>query len=164
MDAVIADLFRKHRDISAFRDSVVVLNGRFPFDTGDMLAMGEAYFERFPDCFSNRNCQEVQIGYQMVRICSVEKIIAALPETERTGYRVMFFTIGAINETVDAIVARKGASAALDDLELVNARLAEVKGVIDTLPTGMVKERFVGGISNIFNVVYLIRTSIERHR
>ncbi|HNR89497.1 MAG TPA: hypothetical protein PKM65_14245 [Spirochaetota bacterium] len=164
MGALIADLFKEHRGIAEFRESIVGLGGRFAFEPGDMLELGAVYFERYPDCFSNRNCQEVQLGYQMVRICVVEKAIADLPEPSRQAYRTMFFSIRDIDARVDSIVAARGADAALEELAQVERGVASLKDAIDTLPTGMIKERFVGGISNIFNVVYLIKTSLARHR
>ena len=39
----------------------------------------------------------------------------------------------------------------------IQKRLEEYHFKVDSLPKGMIKERFVGGITNLFNIAYLIK-------
>jgi len=158
-----AALFLEHEDVDAFRNAVIDTNGQFDFGREDMLELGKVYFDRYPDCFSNRNCTHIQIGYQVTRICMVEKILNVLDSRYRKDYRHMFFNINSIEETLSRLVHEAGVSNVWSHYEKLQKATDDIRHEIDSLPTGMTKERFVGGITNLFNILYLLKTNIRAH-
>ena len=74
----LADLFRRGQDLESFRRSVLKLEGRFPFSSADMIELGMAYLERFPDREQDRNAEEVRLGYAIVRTAIAEKAVLAV--------------------------------------------------------------------------------------
>lgn len=159
--ARVAQLFRDNPDIEDFRKEVIALRGDFPFDSEEMQALGDAYFERYPDCFSNRSCQDVALGYRMVRICIVEKLVGCLEEQTAAGFREMFYNISGIPQAVAGLYASIGAERFASLYEDIRRRLGEMQLVIDGLPVGMTKERFIGGVSHIHNVLYIIKSAMK---
>ncbi len=163
MTESIANILTPGLAIEKFREIVASTDGSFPFDMDDMVELGEKYLELYPDCFSNRNCQHVQYGYQMVRACIVEKLVKGYEPALKDAFRAMFNQIPLIDEKVAFLVSSQGPENARRLCEQIVSRLYELKSVIDMIPTGMVKERFVGGITQIFNVSYLINMSLDSH-
>ncbi len=43
----------RSESLEAFRQAMQSLDGDFFFDTPEMRALGEAYFQRYPDSFSH---------------------------------------------------------------------------------------------------------------
>ena len=159
---MIARLFRETADIEKFRESVMELKGSFPFDRDDMIEIGHAYFERYPDCFSNRNCQEVTLGYKLVRICIVEKLIDHGESVLADACRAMFNDISGIQERCAELVAAVGFERVAREHDEIGKKLQDIQNSIDRLPTGMIKERFVGGVANIYNIIYLIKNNLDK--
>ncbi len=159
---MIAQLFRENADIEIFRKRVIELKGRFPFERDDMIEIGNAYFERYPDCFSNRNCQEVTLGYKLVRICIIEKLIDHGNGEIAGPCRAMFNDVAKIPEGCGALVEKIGYENAMREHDEIAKKLQAVQFSIDRLPTGMIKERFVGGIANIYNIIYLIKNNLDK--
>lgn len=159
--ARVAQLFRDNPDIEDFRERVIALRGDFPFDSEEMQALGDAYFERYPDCFSNRSCQDVALGYRMVRICVIEKLLGGLEERTAAGFREMFYNVSVIPQAVARLCASIGAERFTSHHEEFCRRLGEIQLVIDSLPIGMTKERFIGGVSHIHNVLYIIKSAMK---
>ena len=159
---MIARLFRENTDIEAFRQKVVAFDGDFPFDKEDMIALGDAYFERYPDCFSNRNCQDVTLGYRMVRICVIEKLVRRCEAVPRAILREAFGNASSIQAGIERLMREIGVERALECHRMMEEELAAVQHVIDSLPVGMTKERFIGGISYLHNALYLIRSAIDK--
>ncbi|MBP7706605.1 MAG: hypothetical protein KA243_05085 [Candidatus Aminicenantes bacterium] len=156
MTASLADLFRREPDAAAFRGAVRALDGDFPFASDDMIALGEAYFERYPDRVRDRNAAEVLIGYAVARAALIEKAVLAVPSSRRDAYRDMFDDVSRVGPSVEALAASAGREDLRADHEALKAALDGLKAVIDDIPKGLVKERFVGGISNLFNILYVI--------
>lgn len=73
MTKSLAELFRLHSRLDDFFDSVRRLDGQFPLGAEDMMALGQAYFERYPEKFVERDLKEVRLGYQLTRFCLLEK-------------------------------------------------------------------------------------------
>ncbi len=159
---MIARLFSENTDIEAFRERVAALKGDFPFEKDDMTALGDVYFERFPDCFSNRNCQDVTLGYRMVRICIIEKLVNRCPAGSIAPLRDLFYDVAALQPKVERLVRDIGRERALECHRLMEDELAAIQHVIDSLPVGMIKERFIGGISYIHNAMYLVKGAIDK--
>ncbi len=161
MTASLADLFRRAPDPESFRSAVRALEGDFPFASADMIALGEAYFERYPDRSRDRNAAEVLIGYAAARVALVEKAVLAVPASRRGAYRAMLEDVGRVAPALEALAAADGRDALEADHEALKAALEGLKAVIDDIPKGLIKERFVGGISNLFNILYVIRLKLR---
>ena len=157
-----AEYFIKSKNIEEFRSDIIACDGNFDFAIEDMVALGSAYLQRFPDCFSNRSCQDVQLGYQLVRICLVEKCIIGFPAEIKDAFRKMFFSIASVNNELDALRAKYSLDELSHIINTISTRLEEYHMTIDALPKGMIKERFVGGITNLFNIVYLMQMNLKK--
>ena len=156
MTVSLADLFRREPDAGAFRGAVRALDGAFPLESADMIALGEAYFERYPDRARDRNAAEVLIGYAVTRAALIEKAVLVVPRSRRDAYRAMLDDVSRVGPSVEALAASDGRAALRADHEALKAAFDGLKAVIDDIPKGLVKERFVGGISNLYNILYVI--------
>ncbi len=156
MSVSLAEIFRREPGLQGFRRSVAALGGDFPFASADMIALGEAYFERYPDRAQDRNTREVLIGYAVARAAIVEKAVLAVAAARRDAYRAMLDDVACVGPGLEEL----GRAADRDDLAADHAALAAalnaLRATIDEIPKGLVKERFVGGISNLFNILYVI--------
>jgi hypothetical protein len=152
-----ADIFLGAHDASSFRGSIRALEGRFDFDSGAMIALGTAYFHKFPDRGQNRNMEEVRLGYELVRICAVEKMILVLPEARKELYRSALSNVAAVDELSTSI----GVDVLAEDVARLGAALDDIKRTIDEIPKGMIKERFVGGVTALFNILYLFKLKVR---
>jgi hypothetical protein len=148
--------------IDDFRDAVIKLNGDFSISCDDMIEMGKSYFAKYPDSYFDRDPEEVRIGYQMARICIVEKLILNAPAEYRGFFRVMFFDVEKIETEVTRLVLLMGPVHLEESFRKMTLDLYSIKNMIDFLPTGMTKERFVGGVTNLYNLAYLIMTAIQK--
>ncbi|MBP1658942.1 MAG: hypothetical protein H6P95_134 [Candidatus Aminicenantes bacterium] len=156
MSPSLADLFRREPDPEAFRRAVVALGGDFPFASADMIELGAAYFERYPDRAQDRNTAEVRIGYAAARVAIIEKAVLAVDPARRDAYRTMLDDVAKVGPSLQALLASCGRTALQADHQALSDALAALKAAIDEIPKGLIKERFVGGISNIFNIMYVI--------
>jgi hypothetical protein len=43
----------------------------------------------------------------------------------------------------------------------VESELSALRAAIDEIPKGSIKERFVGGISHLYNVLYVVRLNLK---
>ena len=162
MSVSLAEIFKAEKDIESFREAVVSLNGDFSFDSLSMIALGEAYFARFPEKFHGRDMEEVRLGYTMTRICIVEWVIKDVDPLKRSHYRAMFQDAGRVGPIIEALFVSAGAESIREDHRLLSLALNRTKETIDEIPKGMVKERFVGGISNLYNILYLFKMNIDK--
>jgi hypothetical protein len=161
MGTIIASLFREHTDFDEFRARVTDLRGEFPFGKDDMILIGEAYFERYPDCFSNRSCTDVALGYRMVRVCVIEKLVAAIPPRYAQDVRALFNSVAVIGQSVERMALSAGPQELQAMIGAMEPIMESIQATIDSLPTGMIKERFIGGVSYIHNVLYLINAALK---
>ncbi|TAL32205.1 MAG: hypothetical protein EPN93_16445 [Spirochaetes bacterium] len=161
MDTPIARLFREHQDFDRFRERVIALGGEFPFSAEDMIGIGEAYFERYPDCFSNRSCTDVTLGYKLVRLCVIEKLAVSAGPRFCCAVRDMIGSISLIRATIETIVREAGMKEAERLVTVMEESLGLMQGDIDALPIGMIKERFIGGVSYIHNALYLVKSALK---
>lgn len=160
----LAEIFRRGSDLESFRNSVLALEGRFPFATADMVELGRAYLERFPDRDRDRNASEVRLGYAIVRTAICEKAILAVPPPRRKAYRAIFCDVDRIADKAESLAADAGRESVLADHDAMAAALAGLREAIENIPQGMIKERFIGGLSYFLNVLYAFRASLGRPR
>jgi len=157
-----AEIFDRVPDAASFRREIRRLDGDFPFDSGAMIRLGEAYFRRFPDSPSARNLDEVRLGYALVRVCAVEKLVRGMSPDLRDAYRAAFEDPGRAAGVVAARRAVAGPEAPAGDIDALAAGLAVLKTTVDEIPRGMIKERFMGGLSTLFNILYVLRIAAGR--
>jgi hypothetical protein len=164
MNSIIADIFEKNKDVESFRKEVIKLEGSFSFTAEDMQKIGNTYLEIYPDSISNRNAEQVQIGYKIVRICVLEKIIRDFPFEMKNLYRAVFLNPADASNVVLKMVIAVGHAGVSGYYDTFSSRLNEMKTVIDLIPKGMVKERYIGGITNLYNVLYIIKINIDKNK
>ncbi len=162
MGSLIAELFRAIKTIQEFREALIALDSQFPLEKEDLLEIGEVYCDRYPESYSKRNPQHVQIGYMMARICIVEKSLYGFQTETKTIYRDMFYNFNAIEEKISDLIKINGCEHVNSDYQKITNRIKDIEAVIDGLPRGMIKEKFIGGLSVIYNVIYLMHHFIEK--
>lgn len=157
-----ADIFERSGSFEEFVSVLKESNGRFPFSHKDMIALGNLYFERFPDSTSDRKMDEVHLGYALTRICIIEKAIAMLPEDRKDIYREILTGKILPNQEIEKLISLCGRSSVSTDCDLLSSAIDDIKIEIDNIPKGMVKERYVGGISNLYNILYIIKMVLRQ--
>lgn len=158
-----AKLFAFSPDYESFKEALINLKGKFPFEVNDMIELGEAYFEKYPDNFNSSTAEEIHIGYRIARISLIEQIIKEIPQERKYYYRKMYYKSAEIDNIVIHIIRKYGKSTVYDDYLLITTNLDMLYLKICNIPASMIKERFTGGISIFFNIAYLFRTSIKKH-
>lgn len=158
-----AKLFTISPDYESFKDSLIQLKGRFAFEVNDMIELGEAYFEKYPDNFNSSTAEEIHIGYRIARICLIEKIIKEIPQERKYYYRKMYYKSGEINNIVYHIINKYGKEIVFDDYLLIITNLDMLYFKICSMPASMIKERYTGGISIFFNIAYLFKTAVKKY-
>lgn len=152
-----AEVFTRNPDIGAFRKTLISLDGDFPFSTQDMIRLGETYLKRFPERYHDRDMSAVHLGYALVRICVVEKMVGSFPAETKALFRKALQDVAHVPAAMTEIAARDGLEEAKRAVSQLGAVLDAVRTDIEGIPKGMIKERFMGGISYLFNVLYLMR-------
>lgn len=156
------ELFLESGTADEFRKKLLACGGDFQLEADDMIALGNAYFEKYPDSFSDRNMGNVHIGYQLARACIMEKMLDGVDAGHRPLLREMFENIAMFDETLERLRGAAGAARLERYYVLVSENLDNVRKKVDEIPKGMVKERFIGGITKFYNVMYLFKSGIER--
>jgi len=155
---MLGELYSRCPDAEAFRLAVEALGGDFVLDAAEMIELGEAYFRRHPDTSCNRDRESVLAGYALVRLCVTERLIRRLSPAERELYRGVFQNPG----KVGVLSGRFSNDELQAGLASVEAAMAEIRESIEGIPKGPVKERFIGGISHLCTVLYLIRLHLDK--
>jgi len=156
-----AEIFRREPNLESFRGAVTALGGGFDFAAADMIALGEAYFERHPERSVGRDPAGVLLGYALVRTCVIEKVVAGLPPAARDFYRAVFQDVAQVGPRIESRRAAAGTDALKREAGDVRAGLDAVKRTIEEIPKGMIRERFVGGISNLYNILYVVNLTLD---
>ncbi|HSA15146.1 MAG TPA: hypothetical protein P5346_10445 [Spirochaetota bacterium] len=159
-----ARIFIETGNFDEFREKIVSLNGEFMFDTDEMFRLGEAYFNRYPDSYSHRNSQEVLLGYEIARVCILEKILVDRDRHIKECLRSIIKDVSLVNPALQACVGEFGFEHVLSIHTSVMRIIDEIKFDIDRLPLGMVKERFIGGISIFYNISYIVKLALEAQK
>lgn len=157
-----AEILSASQDYEDFRKSILALRGDFSFDAGDLLDLGRVYFLRYPDTSDNRNMYNISMGYRIARLCILEKIILGIDEGHRAMVHDMLDDMTIIDATLDRLYQEMGMEGIEGYRSTVSRNLNRMKAVIDELPRGMIKERFIGGISKFYNEMYLVNNAIEQ--
>lgn len=155
------DIFLSAKDVASFRHAIVALDGEFDFDSAAMIALGTAYFEKHPDSGHDRNMEEVRLGYELARICAIEKMVRRLPADRKDLYRKALRNAAAVGPAVEELSESIGADGLAADHALLSAALDDIKRTIDEIPKGMIRERFAGGVSALFNIIYVFKLKIR---
>jgi hypothetical protein len=156
-----ADILAAVNVFEEFRNGILSMSGDFPFGTKDMLELGKVYFIRFPDTSDNRNMDNIRMGYRIVRVCILEKILQGIDDQHRVMVRSMLDDMLLMDNILDKLVKEIGIGAIEEYRTTVSRNLDGVRSLIDELPRGMIKERFVGGISKFYNELYLLDNAID---
>ena len=143
---------------------MIRLDGNFPMDKDDMIRLGKAYFDRYPDVSDDRNREQINLGYNVTRICIIEKILEDVHKKTKDSFRNIFYNIELIEKTIENLVRDSGYDKIIRDYECISRRIEKIKHMIESLPNSMIKERFVGGISHILTIIYLLKVQIEKYR
>ena len=98
------EIFLAAEDVASFRNSIKALGGEFVFDSAAMIALGTAYFEKYPDRGHDRNMDEVRLGYELVRICAIEKMVREIPAERKKLYATALNSAAAVGTAVDGLV------------------------------------------------------------
>ena len=91
----------------------------------------------------------------------IEKAVLAVDPGRRGAYRAMLNDVARVGPELEALRALVEPSVLRADQASLQAALAGLKRDIDDLPKGLVKERFVGGISNLFNIMYVLQMRLR---
>jgi hypothetical protein len=156
MTPTIAETYLRAPEPDDFRAAVQSLDGRFRFGAEEMSALGRAYFERHPDRAADRDLDAVRLGYTLVRIVVGEVLVRGLDPGLKDFFRAVFQDAASAAALTEG--QRAADPAALNrGLESVGAAFEAVKAEIELIPKGLIKERFVGGISHLSNVLFLVK-------
>ena len=161
MDTRPADILAAVNDFDDFRHVIISLDGDFPFGPEEMLELGKVYFIRYPDSSVDRNMENIRIGYRIVRVCILEKILEGIDGRHRAMVRDMLDDMMLMEDLLAKLVRETGMDAVEEYRSTVSRNLDGIKSVIDELPRGMIKERFVGGISKFYNEMYILNNAID---
>jgi hypothetical protein len=158
---LLSTLFKESGNFESFKNEVIKLDGNFDFSLECMMDLGSAYLEKYPDKFSRRNIDEVHIGYKVVRVCVIEKIIKAMDSKKKEIYRKILNDFPGSLFILDGIIKNAGYHNIINDYKDMTAELKKISLVIDEIPKGMIKERFIGGVTNIVNILYLLNMKLK---
>jgi len=156
-----ADILAAANNFNDFQNVIISLDGNFPFGTEEMMELGRVYFTRYPDSSVDRNMENIRMGYRIVRVCILEKILQGIDNRHRYMVREMLDNMLLMEDILRKLVNEMGMEAFEEYRRTVTRNLDELRSVIEELPRGMIKERFVGGISKFFNEMYLLNNAIE---
>ncbi len=156
-------LFNESHDLASFEKSVIELEGDFIFDQDEMLGLGEAYLARFPDRKKNRNSEEVRLGYRIARVCITESMLSGLSDTDKHFLRRGFRDLVSLPETVKHLAEIKDRKDCIELFNHLKYRIELIQATVNTLPKGLVRERFTGAISTSFNYLYLFRLLLNQN-
>jgi hypothetical protein len=157
-----AEILSASKDFEDFKTRILALKGDFPFSPEEMIDLGRIYFLRYPDTSDNRNMYNISTGYRIVRVCILEKVLLDIDDGHRAMIHDMLDDMTLIDATLDRLHKEMGMEGIEEYRSIVSKNLDRIKSTIDDLPRGMIKERFIGGISKFYNEMYLINNAIEQ--
>jgi hypothetical protein len=157
-----ADILASASGFEDFREGIIACRGDFPFEPEDMLELGRVYFIRYSDTSVDRNMENIRMGYLIVRTCIVEKILEGIDDKHRDTVRCMLEDLYAMDETLAKLLHDVGMEEVEGIIFTIERNLNRIMGIIEALPRGMTKERFVGGISKFYNEMYLLKEAIKK--
>lgn len=162
MEISLADIFRIQPDLQSFCQEVLRLEGHFVLGREEMELLGQAYFEKYPEKYVQRNMNEVRLGYQLTRFCFLEKALENLPAEVKSFFRKAFDNPAAISTEIENFLKSGDRALLFSSFVKLKTSLEELKATVDELPKGMIKERFLGGLTTLFNVSYLLEMFLSK--
>jgi len=161
MSCVISEILKTTKDPELFRESLLEINGEFDFGIDSMVSLGEVYCELYPDSVSHMDSAQVQIGYRIVRISIVEVLLCGMESELKRRYREMFTKISTIKSNLDEIVLMLGIEETVKIHKKLDGKIKEIKTEIDLMESSVIKERFTGGITVFYNILYLMKKTLS---
>jgi len=161
MNQVISEILKDTKDPELFRESLLKADGDFDFGIDSMMQLGEVYCDLYPDSVSHTDSAQVQIGYRIVRISIAEVLVRDMDSELKRRYREMFFNIACIKDQLAKIVAMLGSDEAVSIHHRLDCRIKELKCEIDRMDSSIIKERFTGGITVFYNILYLMKKALS---
>lgn len=161
MNRDIAEILKETVNPDLFRESLLKLEGDFDFGVDSMIRLGEVYCSLYPDSVSHGDSAQVQIGYRLVRIAVVEVLVTGMDKDLKFRYREMFTNISTIGKHIETITGLLGHDMACSIHRNLDVKVREIKAEIDTMQNSVIKERFTGGISVFYNILYLMKKSLD---
>ncbi len=160
MSRQIAEILRENADPELFRESLQGLEGEFDFSPAAMINLGEVYCELYPESVSHGDSAQVQAGYKIARIAIVEFLVRGMDRDMKKKYREMFRNVSSINEHMEEIRRTIGPDEAVKVHNQLDFKVRGLKSEIDLIDNSVIKERFTGGITLFYNVLYLMKRSL----
>ena len=161
MSNEISEILRSTKEPDKFRESLLKTNGEFDFSRPSMVRLGEVYCELYPESVSHGDSAQVQIGYKIVRISIAEVLVKNMNNDLKRRYREMFTNISTIKNNLEEISLTLGAEEALRIHNDLDSKIKEIKSDIDLMESSVIKERFTGGITVFYNIIYLMKKSLN---
>lgn len=161
MNQGISEILKDTKDPELFRESLLKINGDFDFGIESMTKLGEVYCNLYPDSVSHNDSAQVQIGYRIVRISILEVLVHDMENDLKRRYREMFTNIAAIKDQLAEIVLMLGLEEAVRIHMGLDSRIKSIKSEIDLMESSVIKERFTGGITVFYNILYLMKKSLN---
>ncbi len=152
----VADIFKKSASTDEFRTVVRSLHGRFSLSAESIQALGEAYLERFPGCYGNEDCDDVRDAYEVAKICIIEHLLSRVDEKFRPHIHAAFSNVSAIENEMNALRLSIGPAGFASLIGMLTRNMEAVQAMIESLPAGIIKERFSGALAYARNIVYLM--------
>lgn len=161
MNISISQMLRDNADADKFKEALSGKGGCFEFNTDAMIEFGETYCSLYPDSLTHSDSAGVVTGYRLVRICVVEILMNAIPVELHEFYRVMFADVHSINNIFSKVIAVAGIDRVREIHNSLDNIIKNIKTDIDMMPQSVSKERFIGGISVFFNILYLMKKRLQ---
>ncbi len=161
MNRGISEILEDTKSPDLFRESLLKTDGDFDFGIDSMIRLGEVYCTLYPESVSHSDSAQVQIGYKIVRISILEVLVRNMDNDLKRRYREMFTDISTIKSQLSEIVSMLGLDEALKIHSGLDARIKEIKSEIDTMESSVIKERYTGGITVFYNILYLMKKSLS---
>lgn len=158
---MISEILKTAVDPEHFRESLVKLDGKFDFSVDSMTALGEVYCKLYPDSVNHGNPAHVLIGYSIVRIAIIEHILRDMEGSIKMLFREMFNNISSIDSNMAEMVSILGLEEARRIYMKIDGRIRELKSDIDSMANSVIKERYTGGITLFYNILYLMKKSLN---
>jgi hypothetical protein len=156
-DTTIADIFRASTTTTEFREKLKTLRGNFPLGPDDIIALGDAYLDRFPGCDGNEDCDDVRDAYAVAKACIIEHIIAGTDQTVHGHLRCAFGGVPDIAPSLERIRSVTGPEALCRVLAGLEGNTERLHATVKALPPCIIKERFSGGLAYVVNAQYLMK-------
>lgn len=161
MERSISDILKQHSDVESFRTAMTGLGKDLDYNAESFLEFGETYCTLYPEALTQSDSEGVVAGYRLVRICIIEILVSIIPENLQDYYRKMFTDVNSINSVLTDLEASVTGEEKMKIHLALEKLLNEVKFQIDLMPNGIPKERFIGGISVFFNILYLMKKKLK---